>query len=184
MKKHWPILLVLVAASLGIGWWYWQQVAAPAIYKTRGQAVVTSFEDCVAAGNPVMESYPRRCNASDQSFVENIGNALELADVIVMDSPKANQKISSPLAVSGQARGTWYFEAQFSGRLVDEAGTELGIGIFTAQGEWMTENFVPFSGTIEFSAPNSATGKLLVDKNNPSGLPEHDAQLVIPVRFR
>ncbi len=30
---------------------------------------ISSFEECVAAGNPVMESYPRQCRAGDQTFV-------------------------------------------------------------------------------------------------------------------
>jgi len=33
---------------------------------------ITSFEECVAAGNPVMESYPRQCRANGQLFVEEI----------------------------------------------------------------------------------------------------------------
>lgn len=34
---------------------------------------VTNFEECAAAGNPVMESYPRQCRTPDGShFVESI----------------------------------------------------------------------------------------------------------------
>jgi hypothetical protein len=33
---------------------------------------ISSFEECVAAGNPVMESYPRRCAAGDKTFTEEI----------------------------------------------------------------------------------------------------------------
>lgn len=33
---------------------------------------ITSFDECVAAGNPVMESYPRQCRAGDHTFVEEI----------------------------------------------------------------------------------------------------------------
>jgi putative hemolysin len=33
-------------------------------------AVITNFDDCVKAGNPVMESYPRKCNAGGQTFTE------------------------------------------------------------------------------------------------------------------
>jgi len=34
---------------------------------------IDGFEDCVAAGNPVMESYPRQCRTSDgEHFVESI----------------------------------------------------------------------------------------------------------------
>ncbi len=31
---------------------------------------ITSFEECVEAGNPVMESYPRQCTVDGQTFVE------------------------------------------------------------------------------------------------------------------
>jgi uncharacterized protein YceK len=33
---------------------------------------ITNFEECVAAGNPVMESYPRQCRADGQTFVEEV----------------------------------------------------------------------------------------------------------------
>ncbi len=41
------------------------------------QAPITSFEDCAAAGNPIMESYPRQCNAQGQTFVEKIDEPIE-----------------------------------------------------------------------------------------------------------
>ena len=33
---------------------------------------ISSFDECVAAGNPVMESYPRQCRAGDNLFIEEI----------------------------------------------------------------------------------------------------------------
>ena len=36
------------------------------------QIKVTNFEECVQAGNPVMESFPRQCRNEDQIFVEEI----------------------------------------------------------------------------------------------------------------
>jgi len=45
---------------------------------------ITNFEECVAAGNPILESYPRRCQAKDgQTFTEVISNA---SDLIPADS--------------------------------------------------------------------------------------------------
>lgn len=38
---------------------------------------INSFEDCVAAGNPVMESYPRQCKAGDKTFVEEIEEVVQ-----------------------------------------------------------------------------------------------------------
>ena len=35
---------------------------------------ITNFEQCIAAGNPAMESHPRQCRTSDgQHFVEILG---------------------------------------------------------------------------------------------------------------
>ncbi len=35
---------------------------------------ITNFEECVSAGNPIMESYPRQCRdaSNDRTFVEEI----------------------------------------------------------------------------------------------------------------
>lgn len=41
------------------------------------KAEITSFEECAAAGNPVMESYPRQCRADGQTFVETVAPAPE-----------------------------------------------------------------------------------------------------------
>lgn len=99
-------------------------------------------------------------------------------------APVAGALVSSPLAVSGEARGPWYFEASFPLALLDADRNEIAQGYAQADGEWMTEDFVPFSGAIEFTAPASDTGYIVFKKDNPSGLPEHDASVEVPVRFR
>lgn len=35
---------------------------------------INNFEECVASGNPIMESYPRQCKANGETFVEIIEN--------------------------------------------------------------------------------------------------------------
>jgi hypothetical protein len=47
----------------------------------------------------------------------------------------------------------------------------------------MTENFVEFLAIIEFDTPTTATGTLILEKDNPSDLPEYDNQLIVPVKF-
>ncbi|MBU1557450.1 Gmad2 immunoglobulin-like domain-containing protein [Patescibacteria group bacterium] len=152
--------------------------------------VVASFDDCVKAGNPVMESYPRQCRDSntDQSFTENIGNQLEKDNLIRLDNPRPNQKIESPLTLKGEARGTWFFEGDFPVILTDWDGKIIAEGFFTAKDDWMTEEFVPFEGTLVFENPEnlgdfSEKGSLILRKDNPSGLPENDDALEIPIRF-
>lgn len=145
---------------------------------------VSDFASCAAAGYPVMESYPRRCAIPDgASFVEDIGNALDKADLIRVVSPQPNEVVTSPLVVEGEARGTWFFEGNFPVRLVNGSGDELALGIAIAQGEWMTEAFVPFSVELQFRSPGRKSGTLILQKDNPSGLPEYEDELRIPVRF-
>ncbi|MDP6627406.1 MAG: Kazal-type serine protease inhibitor domain-containing protein [Methanopyri archaeon] len=48
------------------------------------QEEIDSFEECIAAGNPAMESYPRQCrSAGGRTFTEEIVDALPIKDVTV-----------------------------------------------------------------------------------------------------
>ncbi len=177
MKKIIPIIIiVLVIAGFGVAWKLTKKEAP----------LVTNFEECVLAGNPVMESYPRQCRHQDQTFVENIGNEFEKADLIRLDTPRPNQVIKSPLTITGEARGNWFFEASFPVVLTDWDGRIIAQGIATAKSDWMTSEFVPFEATLTFTVDKNAysnRGALILQKDNPSGLPEHDDALEIPVVF-
>lgn len=160
--------------------------SAPAPTTGCGNATtnITSFEDCQKAGYPILESYPEQCKTPDgQTFTQDIGNVLEKKDLIQIANPQPQQKITSPLTITGQARGNWFFEASFPVKLVDQNGDTLAEAIAQAQTEWMTENFVAFKATLEFPKPTTATGVLILQKDNPSGLPENDDWLVLPVKF-
>lgn len=103
---------------------------------------------------------------------------------VLLDTPKPNQIVESPMWVVGRARGTWYFEAEFPVRLLDERDSVLTWGSARANGEWMTTDYVPFALTLNFNAPQTEMGTLVLEKSNPSGLPEHAGSVRIPVRFR
>ena len=55
------VLLVIVVLGLigGVGYY---------VYQRQNQPKITNFEECKAAGNPVMESYPEQCAADGQTF--------------------------------------------------------------------------------------------------------------------
>jgi len=145
---------------------------------------VDSFEDCLSAGYPILESYPRQCRMPDgKTFIEDIGNELEKIDLIQVENPRPNQKVSSPLLVKGKARGAWFFEADFPVRLLNSEGELVATGTATAQSDWMTEEFVLFSAELEFENPETKKGILIFEKDNPSGLPEYDDELIMPVYF-
>jgi len=147
--------------------------------------MVKNFKECVNAGFAVMESYPRQCrDNAGILFVEDIGNRLEKLDLIVVDDPQLNQPVVSPLIIKGKARGSWFFEAVFPVKLLDSNGNLLAVGFAQAKGEWMIEDFVLFESTLQFTSPTSESGVLILEKDNPSGLPENFDQLIVPVLFQ
>lgn len=115
----------------------------------------------------------------DQTIVDQ-----DLSDLIQVDLPKNDQIISSPVMIKGQARGTWFFEGDFPVILLNQAGKIMAINNARAQTDWMTEDFVRFASVFEFPTPTSTLGTLILKKDNPSGLPEHDAEVRIPVEFK
>lgn len=101
--------------------------------------------------------------------------------LVKVTSPRANQTVQSPLNIKGEAKGFWFFEASFPIKILDESGKVLGQGIAQAKSDWMTEEFVPFEATLDFEAPATEKGFLVLKKDNPSGLPEHDEEFRIPI---
>gem|GEM_PF-1077791 len=64
MKKAFPLVVIAVLLVVFALWWR---------MGTQPHAPSTTFEECVAAGNPVMESYPRQCRDGNNTFVEDVG---------------------------------------------------------------------------------------------------------------
>mgnify|MGYP001617911172 CR=1 FL=1 len=88
-----------------------------------------------------------------------------------LTNPHSNDLITSPLTVTGEAKGNWYFEASFPIKIFDANGKQLGVIPAQAQGDWMTTEFVPFETKLVFSTPISGQmGTLVLQKDNPSGL--------------
>ncbi|WP_157976015.1 Gmad2 immunoglobulin-like domain-containing protein [Lewinella sp. IMCC34191] len=114
-------------------------------------------------------------------FIEGSRRATD--DLIRVDIPVPYMKISSPLTVSGEARGPYYFEGSFSVILEDSEGHTLTQAPATAQSDWMTNDWVPFEATFQFEAPEVKNGVVVFERANPSGLEENARRLAIPVRF-
>lgn len=102
---------------------------------------------------------------------------------VVLTSPKANAAVGKTFVVAGAAPGNWFFEASFPIKVIDKDGNVLLNTYATAQGDWMTTEQVTFTANItitNYSGP--ATLALL--KDNPSGLPEHDDAVSIPITIQ
>lgn len=104
--------------------------------------------------------------------------------LIRVDGPVAGSVISSPLAITGEASGAWYFEASFPVVLVDTNNNVLAQGIATATSNWMTADFVPFTASLTFVAPIvDNQGTLILKKDNPTDDAANDDSVEVPVLF-
>ena len=70
------LVVVIVVALIGtVGWFVYDR------NKTKDSSTasttakeITNFDECAAAGNPIMESYPEQCAANGKTFVKDISN--------------------------------------------------------------------------------------------------------------
>lgn len=179
------ILAVLVIAAIGAALWFMTKQEEPAT--AIDDSKILSFLDCEAAGYPVMESYPRQCRTQDgRTYVEELPapeptyvNAT--ADNIKVMSPTPGSVTGKPITIMGEARGGWYFEASFPIEVRNGAGAVIATGIAQAQGEWMTNNFVPFVATIQIPANYIGEAVLVLMNDNPSGMPENARSVSFPI---
>lgn len=148
------------------------------------ESEILTFEECIEKGYQRIDFETPQCKTSSgKTFYQQTDSSPALINEIVVEMPRSNTIISSPTRIQGRARGFWFFEGTFSVFLLDKDGVELGSSVLLAEGEWMTEDFVNFSGELVFDAPSSKTGKLVFKNANPSGLSENDKSIEIPVRF-
>lgn len=189
-KKLERMMIVILATAIVIG--VASVVIGMIVQKKAGsqKPTVTSFEECGAL-YPVMESYPRQCRTPDGIvFVESVPLPPDMttmtgtaADLLRNVTPKPGDLVNPPLSISGEAR-LMYFEGSFPIEITDENANVIAQGIATAQGDWMTEEYVPFTATLTWSDfPTTPNGFLILKKDNPSGLPENDREASIPIRF-
>lgn len=164
MTKY-SVALVVVVGLMGASFWYLNSIKTPDI-EIEEEEVVVEEEN----------------NTEEKiSYVPS-----SASDLIKIDSPKPGEKdISSPIKITGEARGNWFFEATAPVMLTNWDGLIIAEGYITAKGEWMTEDFVPFEGEIVFDTKDipdfNKRGSLIIKNSNASGLPERDmaAEMVI-----
>lgn len=164
--KSFRIILILIFLAI---------VALVSLFLLRGQEDVWLCQNgqWVQHGRPAL---PKPQNGCGQEVLQS-GNIRNL-------NINSNQEISSPLKITGEARG-WYFEGSFPVMLTDWDGRIIAQGVAIAKGEWMTTEFVPFEASLEFNKPEyKNNGFLILKKDNPSGLPQNDAAYEIPVKYK
>ena len=154
---------------------------------------VDDFATCAAAGFPVLTTFPEQCTDADgHTYVNSMGDGVVSSDKIVLESPISGATISFPVTLSGQARGTWFFEASFPVEIIAFDGTVIASTSATASskdGSWMTSAFVPWKAVAKLDSGVSPAklsgthGFIRLKKDNPSGDPSRDEHIDVPIVF-
>jgi len=166
MKRDFLIILIIFAFLFAIG-----------LIKglSNEDDWICSGGEWVRHGNPSASMPTAPCGQSGQNDAESVGS-----DIAVF-LPQAGQMVKSPATIEGEVRGTWFFEAVLPIEIRNNAGQKIAVGYVQATDDWMTENFIPFRGEIEFDISATTSANLIFRKANPSDLPENDQEFKVPV---
>lgn len=108
----------------------------------------------------------------------------EVGNKIVVYQPNKDQEVTLPLKITGEARGFWFFEASFPIKLLDASNQVIAQTTAQAKTDWMTNDFVLFEAELPgsiLSQSGQIPVTLVLEKDNPSGLPENEEKINIPL---
>jgi hypothetical protein len=136
--------------------------------------------------------HPNNLNTSTSSSVATTDNLpatssnVTLGGKVILTNLEPGAVVHSPLTITGKALGSWYFEAVFQVVLVDWDGKIIADGHAQAQSDWTSTGFVPFVAKLKYNTADisgnySDKGTLIFKKDNPSGMPERDESVEMPV---
>ncbi len=119
----------------------------------------------------------------DTTATSTIDTTAPLHTRVMVITPTQNAVVSKTFAISGEAPGNWYFEASFPIQVLGADNTKIGQAIAQAQSDWMTIEQVSFMAAVTV---DSYTGPatLVLLRDNPSGLPENDDSVRIPITIQ
>jgi hypothetical protein len=157
-----PVVIVLLVV-VGAGVWFVSTMlhspAGPAV-STDKKAVATTTDVKVVSNKPLSER-------------------------VSVSSPGPGGTVGKTFTITGKAPGNWFFEASFPVQVRSSEGDVLGRAVAHTQSDWMTESLVSFTADVTISDPKyTGSARLILMRDNPSGLPENDDAIEIPIMIR
>jgi hypothetical protein len=109
------------------------------------------------------------------------GNTVPLSSKVKVSSPVSGAKVGKSFTVTGEAPGGWYFEAVFPIQVRDANNNVIAHAQGQAQSDWMTTKQVAFKSNVIIETDYKGSATLVILRDNPSGLPENDDSVSVPI---
>lgn len=90
-------------------------------------------------------------------------------------------KVSGKMTATGSVKGAYFFEANLVMQILDANKNVLRSFPGSATTDWMTSEPVSFTTDLDFTGLAKGPGYIRIHNDNPSGLPENDRSIDIPV---
>ena len=111
-----------------------------------------------------------------------IASSTELLSAsVTVSTPVANATVGRAFAIAGVAPNGWYFEAVFPIQVRDPDDNLIATGQGHAESDWTIAGPVPFTASIALDGDYSGPADLILLRDNPSGLPENDDEVTVPI---
>ena len=109
--------------------------------------------------------------------------------IVYTEKPKPDAKVSSPIALSGEAPAYWFFEGGAPVEVRDENGKVLGKGTVrwkpAAATSGVAVGMVPYAGKVKFKKPKTETGSVVIGmERETSGARKSPEEVGIWVTFK
>lgn len=172
-SNSWLLILVILALVVAAFYFFSRKGQQETIKTVNENVSQKQLTPATSKPTPILTSTP---TCRNQMVL-----GTDIADLNIIN----NQTIPSPASISGKIKGSFCFEGNCGLNLLDGAGNIIYTGSFMLEGDWMTEELVPFTAEFNFDAiatevPN---GRIVILADNPSGLPENSWCYEIPVKL-
>ena len=162
-SRTWTILIVILAIVIAV--LAWLLFATPVSAPTIPAATTT-------------ESTTSQTTATDST---SSPQAAPLDTQVTVTTPQPGATVGRTFTVAGTAPGAWFFEAQFPIQVRDATDDTIASNPAQAQGDWETSGLVTFTDTITIDSSYTGPATLILLRDNPSGLPQNDDSVTIPI---
>lgn len=148
---HLFLLVLIVLGLMTAAGWYIRNRQA-----SIDPSTISSFDACVAAGNPILESYPEQCAAGGRTFMKELPLYVDTASIYKITYPEGWRVEPVEASGEGQARD-WIKESQpIRLRPDDDTSRRVYIDVLAGNDDVLAE-FIRATWRNENNAYNSTT---------------------------